>query len=198
MQFHQAVRRVAACAATLSVAIAVVAPLPARSATQLQVANGVDAGADWLRTQQNASTGQITGFGGDYALSALAAAGAHAADVHAPGTLDPSAQDYYAGVWSGQTTPNSTAILFGYAAGIDVQRLSASTNLVALLASAYNRAGDLEGSFGGGATNLAAFSELALARVGAPSAVLAKVNAYLRGQQHTDGGWNFGRVATDA
>ena len=28
--------------------------------------------------------------------------------------------------------------------------------------------------------------------------MLGKLNAYLRGQQHTDGGWNFGRVATDA
>jgi hypothetical protein len=43
-----------------------------------------------------------------------------------------------------------------------------------------------------------AFSALALARVGAPAAVLARVNAYLRIQQHTDGGWNFGRVANDA
>jgi hypothetical protein len=64
------------------------------------------------------------------------------------------------------------------AAGIDAQRVSASANLVALLATAYNRTGDLEGSFAGGATNLAAFSTLALARVGAPGAVLAKANAY--------------------
>ena len=28
--------------------------------------------------------------------------------------------------------------------------------------------------------------------------MLARSQAYLRGQQHTDGGWNFGRVATDA
>ena len=186
-------RTVAAC-----VAIAALAPAAAHAATQQEVAAGVGAGAAWLRTQQNTATGQITGFGGDYALSALAAAGVHAADVRGPGALDPSAQDYYADLWSAQTTPNSTAILFGSAAGIDVQRLSASTNLVALLATAYNRTGDLEGSFAGGATNLTAFSALALARVGAPPAVLGKVNAYLRGQQHTDGGWNFGRVTTDA
>ena len=191
------VPRVARRAAAACVAIAALAPAAAPAATQQEVAAGVGAGAAWLRTQQNPTTGQITGFGGDYALSALAAAGVHAADVHGPGALDPSAQDYYADLWSAQTTPNSTPILFGSAAGIDVQRLSASTNLVALLATAYNRSGDLEGSFATGATNLAAFSALALARVGAPSAVLGKVNAYLRGQQHTDGGWNFGRVATD-
>jgi len=186
-------RTVAAC-----VAIAALAPAAAHAATQQEVNAGVAAGAAWLRTQQNPATGQITGFGGDYALSALAAAGVHAADMHGPGALDPSAQDHYADLWSAQTTPNSTAILFGSAAGIDVQRLSASTNLVALLATAYNRTGELEGSFAAGATNITAISALALARVGAPSAVLAKLNAYLRGQQHTDGGWNFGRVSTDA
>ena len=53
-------------------------------------------------------------------------------------------------------------------------------------------------SLGNGATNLTAFSALALARVGAPAAALARINGYLRGQQHLDGGWNFGRVTTDA
>jgi hypothetical protein len=194
MQFLRTARRVvSACAA-----IAALAPSAASAATQQQIADSVAAGAAWLRTQQDSSTGRLTGFGGDYALSALAAAGVHPADVHGPGALDPSAQDFYASEWSAQTTPSSTAILFGAAAGIDVQRVSASTNLVALLATAYNRAGELEGSFAGGATNLAAFSTLALARVGASGAVLAKANTYLRGQQHSDGGWNFGRVSTDA
>jgi hypothetical protein len=84
--------------------------------------------------------------------------------------------------------------MFGYAAGLDVQRLSESTNLVAQLASAYNA----DGSFGNGATNLTAFSALAIARAGLPAGVLAKVNGYLRAQQHLDGGWNVGRVTTDA
>ena len=172
-------------------AIAALAPSAASAATQQEIDDSVAAGAAWLRSQQNPATGQITGFGGDYALSALAAAGVHPADVHGAG---PSAQDYYAGLWAAQTTPSSTSILFGHAAGLDVQRLSESTNLVAQLASAYNP----DGSFGNGATNIAAFSALALARVGAPAGVLARVNAYVRGQQHLDGGWNFGRVATDA
>ncbi len=101
-------------------------------------------------------------------------------------------------MWAAQTTPTSTGVLFGSAAGIDTQRLSASTNLVALLAATYNAGGALDGSFANGATNTTAFTALALARVGAPAPVLARVNAYLRGQQHTDGGWNFGRVSTDA
>jgi hypothetical protein len=170
-------------------AIAALAPSAASAATQQEIDASVAAGAAWIRTQQNVATGQITGFGGDYALSALAAAGVHPADVGAP-----SAQDYYADLWAAQTTPSSTAILFGHAAGLDVQRLSASTNLVAQLAAAYNA----DGSLGNGATNLTAFSALALARVGAPAAALARINGYLRGQQHLDGGWNFGRVSTDA
>ena len=182
-------RLVVTCAA-----VALLAPSSAAAATQEEIDQSVAEGAAWIRTQQNAGTGQIGGFGGDYALSALAAAGVHPADVGAP-----SAQDHYAGLWAAQTTASSTAILFGYAAGLDTQRLSASTNLVAQLAAAYNRGGDLDGSLGnGGATNLTAFSALALARVGVPAGVLAKVNGYLHGQQHLDGGWNFGRVATDA
>ena len=147
MQFPRIARRaVAAC-----LAVAALAPPPAHAATQQEVADAVGAGAAWIRTQQDPATGQLTGFGGDYALSALAAAGVHPADV--PAAARPRRTSTPA---SGrrQTTPSSTAILFGAAAGIDSQRLSASTNLVALLAGAYNRSGELEGSFGGGATNL--------------------------------------------
>jgi hypothetical protein len=88
--------------------------------------------------------------------------------------------------------------LFGHAAGLDVQRLSESTNLVAQIAAAYNHGCELDGSVGNGATNVNAFTALALARVGAPGGVLAKANGYLRGQQHLDGGWGVGRVSTDA
>ena len=72
-------RTVAACVADRGARAAA-----AQAATQQEVNAGVAAGAAWLRTQQNPATGQITGFGGDYALSALAAAGVHAADVHGP------------------------------------------------------------------------------------------------------------------
>jgi Collagen triple helix repeat (20 copies) len=194
MQISQGARRmVVACFLVMAMA-----PASALAATQQQVNDSVAAGADWLRTKQNTSTGQITGFGGDYALSALSAAGIHSADVKGALASDPSAQDYYAGQFAGLSAPSSTAVLFGYAAGIDVQRVSESKNLVALLAGAYNRSGDLEGSFGNGASNLVSFTALGLARVGAPPAVLARINDYLDGQQHTDGGWNFGVVTTAA
>jgi hypothetical protein len=41
---------------------------------------------------------------------------------------NPSAQDYYSAQFAGLSAPSSTAVLFGYAAGIDVQRLSASVD----------------------------------------------------------------------
>jgi hypothetical protein len=194
MQISQGARRmVVACFLVMAMA-----PASALAATQQQVNDSVAAGAAWLRSKQDTSTGQITGFGGDYALSALSAAGIHPADVKGALPSDPSAQDYYAGQFAGLNAPSSTAVLFGYAAGIDVQRISESKNLVALLAGAYNRSGDLEGSFGNGASNIVAFTALGLARVGAPPWLLARVNVYLDGQQHTDGGWNFSPVTTDA
>ena len=152
MQISQRARRlVVACFLVMALA-----PASAVAATQQQVNDAVAAGAAWLRTKQNTSTGQITGFGGDYALSALSAPGIHPADVKGGLPPDPSAQDYYAGHFAALNTPSSTAVLFGYAAGIDVQRLSESKNLVASLAGAYNPAGDLAGSFGNGASNIVA------------------------------------------
>lgn len=171
---------------------ALAAPPAASAATGDELEASVAAGVAWLRTQQ-APSGAFNGFGGDYVLSSLSAAGVHPADV---GT--PSAQDFAAAQFAGLTTPSSTAVLFGHAAGIDTQRLSATTNLVAALAGAYNAGGELRGSFGNGAGNIAGFTMLALARVGGPPAVLAAAHDYLRDQQHDDGGWNFGRVATDA
>jgi hypothetical protein len=184
----------------LAAGLALAAFLPSASpaATQQQVNDAVAAGASWLRGQQNLTTGQLPGFGGDYALSALAAAGVHPADVKGPAPTDPSAQDFYFNQFAGLAAPSSTAVLFGYAAGLDVTRVSAMQNLVARLASAYNASGDLAGSFGNGASNIAGFTAMGLARVGAPPAVLARVNAYLKNQQHTDGGWNFPRAATEA
>lgn len=194
MPFTKRSRRVlAAC-----IAAATLAPPSAFAATDQQVADAVMSGAGWLRTQQNIATGQISGFGGDYALSALSAAGVHPADVKGPGASDPSAQDYYATAFANTSAPSSTGLLFGYAAGIDVQRLSATKNLVALLASAYNSGGDLSGSFAGGQINVAAFSLVGLNRVGTSPAVLRKINAYLESQQHNDGGWGLSRAVTPA
>ena len=172
--------------------LAALAAPPASAATDDEVEASVAAGVSWLRSQQ-APTGAFSGFGGDYALSALSAAGVHPADVGSP-----SAQDFAATQFAGLTAPSSTAVLFGHAAGIDTQRLSATTNLVAMLAGAYNPTGELRGSFGNGAGNIAGFTMLALARVGGPPSVLAAAHGYLRDQQHDDGGWSFGRVATDA
>jgi len=184
---HRARRTVAACLAALVATPAVLAAAPAAvAATDEQREASVAAGVGYLRGQQ-AADGRFSGFGGDYALAALAAAGVHPADVRTS-TIDPSAQDFYAGSFAALTTPSSTAVLFGSAAGLDVQRLAPQTNLVAALAGAYNRSGDLEGSFGNGATNTATFTVLALARTGGATGVLARAQTYLRAPQHLDGG----------
>ena len=60
-------------------------------------------GATYIRGLQNLATGEIPGFGGDWSLSALAAAGVNAADVHGPNAGDPSAQDFYLNTWTGAT-----------------------------------------------------------------------------------------------
>ena len=103
----------------------------------------------------------MTGFGGDYALSALAAAGVHPADVHGR-ALDPSAQDYYADLWSRLRRRRARRrSCSGHAAGHRrAATVSVSTNLVALLATRVQPTPRLEGSFAGGATNLTAFSAL--------------------------------------
>ena len=107
MQVPRMARRaVAACLSLL-----VLAPA-AQAATDQEVRDAVTAGAAWIRTQQNPSTGALSGFGGDYALSALAAAGVHSGRVGPP-----SAQDFYASQFAGADHADSTAILFGHAAG---------------------------------------------------------------------------------
>ena len=197
----------------VAIVCAAVACLPrvAAAATPQQVDAAVAAGATWLRAQQDTSSGAIGGpfdFGGDWALSALAAAGVHAADL---GT--PSARDHYLDVWTGSdwTDPPDPAVgwnagfngaidfaratLLAHAAGLQPSRLSADQNLVAQLAALYDAP---TGSYGSPSMNGAAFGAFALKRSGATPALLAKTAAFVRANQHDDGGWTFGLAADPA
>jgi hypothetical protein len=63
----------------------------ASAATQQQLDAAVAAATAWVSAQQDPTTGTIGGpfdFGGDWALSALAAAGVHAADLGTPSAQD--------------------------------------------------------------------------------------------------------------
>lgn len=202
-------RRLAGLAAAAAICLAV--SFPASAATPAEVAQSIDAGVSWMRTQQDPATGSMGFFGGDWSLTAFAAAGVHPADVHAPG--GPSAADYYLADWttpefSGPTDPATNANPVGYAAvdfsrvsliahasGLDPQSLSAEQNTIAQLAALWRPAG----SYGEAALqNHSVFGVLALATTGiAPSALQARSAAFIRANQHDDGGWTFQQVLDD-
>ena len=201
-------------ATALTVAIAA----PAAAAPPQEIDAAVDRGVAWLRTQQDPATGQIPGFGGDWSLSAFAAAGVDPAEVG-----DPSAQDFYLGLWttagpdpwtnwvapSGApdgrpATDYELALLAAHAGGLQASRLAPDQNLLAQLAGLYNGrpdtpdapdTGPTEGTFGEpGLFNGTVFGLLALTRTPAPDALLARAVLAVRGNQHDDGGWTFQRV----
>lgn len=184
-------------------------PASAAAATPSEVEASKASAVEWIRSQQDPTTGQIMGFfGGDWAATALAAAGVDVAGVRvAPG--DPSLQDYLLGEYTDEewTEPAGTgpfprpvtdyerATLVSYAAGLDPARLSAASNLPAQIAALWN---PITGSFDAPSSNGTAFGILALARTPLPNWALQPAVSYLRRNQHDDGGWEFGPATTPA
>jgi hypothetical protein len=148
-------------------------------------------GAEWMTSLQEPG-GELASFGGDWSMISLASVGINAADVRLSPT-EPSAQDFYLSLWTGEppalfsATDFERAILAGHAGGLEPSRLDAQTNLVADLAAQFN--GHELGEKG--ATNADVFGVLALSAVGAPSDVIDTLVQIVREQQDTDGGWNF-------
>lgn len=198
--------RVLAC---LALVLLAALPASAAAATPSEVEAAKASAVEWIRTQQDPTNGQIMGFfGGDWAATALAAAGVDVANVRvAPG--DPSLQDYLLGEYTGDewTEPAGTgpfprpvtdyerATLVSYAAGLDPARLSAASNMPAQIAALWN---PTTGSFGDPSSNGTAFAILALARTPLPNWALQPAVSYLRRNQHDDGGWEFGPATTAA
>ena len=89
----------------------------------------------------------------------------------------------------------SRAILLAHAAGLQPTRLSAEQNLLAQLAALYKAD---SGSYGSPTVTGGVFGALAAARAGVPRAVLAKSAAFVRAQQHDDGGWTIMLVTSPA
>src|ERR1700686_3296702 len=165
-------------------------PSPAAAATESQALAAAQRGAQWIASQQE-SNGSLGSFGGDWSMTALAAAGINAADVRTS-LLEPSAQDFYLEAGTnegpgGAAADDERAILAGYAGGLRTSRLDARTNLLADLASQF----DCHELGGHGATNADVFGLLALDVSGAPTAVMGTLAHSLRAQQDPDGGWNF-------
>jgi hypothetical protein len=167
------------------------APPAAAAVTEAEEMAAARHGAEWMTLLQEPS-GELASFGGDWSMISLASVGINAADVRLLPT-EPSAQDFYLSLWTGEplalfsATDFERAILAGYSGGLEPSRLDAQTNLVADLAAQFN--GHELGEKG--ATNADVFGVLALSAVGAPSDVIDTLAQTVREQQDTDGGWNF-------
>jgi hypothetical protein len=191
------------------VGISLLAPAAASAnSTPEQIATSRSAGVTYLKGLQNEKTGAIPGFGGDWSLTAFAAAGVAPADVNKGGKATTDARTWYetevgAATWPGTTEPKATeferAALLAYAAGIDPARVSKRQNLIARITSYYQPA---EPGYYGTVYNETVFGLLALAsskttagtqRVPAP--VLEESIAAVRANQHKDGGWTYAKSA---
>jgi hypothetical protein len=174
----------------------------AAKATTTEINTARGKGVEYLKGLQKAS-GEIAGFGGDWALTAFAAAGVAPADVNKGGGESTDARSWYESVvgppsWPGAeplATDLERAALISYAAGTDPARVSERQNLIARIASYYQ-----PGSPGyyGSTFNATSFGLLALAGAktigGAtrvPQVVLDQTVAAVEANQHTDGGWTW-------
>jgi hypothetical protein len=194
--------------ALIAVAIgSLLAPAAASAiATTAQISTALNSGVTYLKGLQKES-GEITGFGGDWALTSLAAAGVAAADVNKSGAEGKDARSWYEGVVGVPTWPGAGAVstdferaaLLSYAAGIDPARVSKRQNLIAKVVSYYEPASP---GYYGATFNATVFGLLALANTkttsGAqrvPQVVLDQAVAAVKANQHTDGGWTWVKAA---
>jgi hypothetical protein len=170
-------------------------------------------GATYLEKQQ-LSTG---GFNSDWDLGALAAAGVAAVNVqgeHEKVKDTNNARTWYRRLlsneestkWPEKSIPTEyeRASLNAYAAGIDPSRVAVTQNLIAGIASYYNKEhpgyyGEPE-TFEGTIFAVLAFAEAkteeGVQRV--PQALLEQSATIIENNQHTDGGWNYQKAEGDA
>lgn len=188
--------------ATVAV-VALLAPASAAAkATPTEIASAKTKGVEYLKGLQK-TNGEIAGFGGDWALTAFAAAGVAPADVKKTG----DARGWYEGLVGSPTWPGAEPLatdfergaLLAYAAGIDPARVSKRQNLIAKVASYYQPESP---GYYGSTFNATVFGLLALADVktpgGAvrvPQVVLNQAVEAVKANQHTDGGWTWEKAA---
>jgi hypothetical protein len=171
------------------------------TATSAEISTALGKGVTYLKGLQTTS-GEIAGFGGDWSLTSLAAAGAAAADVNKAGTAGHDARSWYTGVvgvpgWpeGGVATDYERGALLAYAAGIDPARVSKRQNLIADVASTYQPTSP---GYYGSTLNGTVFGLLVLGQVKTtagvrrfPTAALESTIAAVEANQHTDGGWTW-------
>jgi hypothetical protein len=175
--------------------LAATAPAAGAFVTEQQAQDSADAAVTWFATQQDAASGELSGFGGDWAMIALAGAGVNAADFQA-GPTDPSVQDFFHQSWDwfgpgDLATDQERAILAGEAGGIQTAKLNSSRNVVAKLATLYD--GSQLGSTA--LVNDDIFGLLALDYAGAVDAISPSIATAVRDAQTTQtpgaAGWGF-------
>jgi hypothetical protein len=190
--------------AILVVALTLLAAAPTASAfvTEQQAQDAADAAVTWFATQQDPASGELAGFGGDWAMVALANAGVNAADFQASAT-DPSVQDFFHQSWDwfgpgDLATDQERAILAGEAGGIQTAKVSSSRNLVAKLATLYD--GSQLGSTA--LVNDDIFGLLALDHAGAADAISPSIATVVRDAQTTQtpgaAGWGFANTPSQS
>ncbi|HEY3828911.1 MAG TPA: prenyltransferase/squalene oxidase repeat-containing protein [Solirubrobacteraceae bacterium] len=197
------------CRLALAVAAVTVLSAPAVAAASTPVELGVK----YLeKMQKSESATGAPAFGGDWALTSLAAGGKAAADVHrGSGTV--FAREWYEGYISPSTWPGAVedpatefekAALVSYAAGIDPARVSVERNLLANLISEYQTANPgyygkparLEGTIFAALAFADTKSTTGVVRI--PAALLKQSVEVIEKNQHNDGGWNFNKVEGEA
>ena len=198
------IRRLALIAA--AIASLLVPAAASATATPEQISSSMSSGVTYLKGLQKES-GEISGFGGDWALTSFAAAGVAAADVNKAGKEATDARSWYEGVvgavaWPGAgavATDFERAALLSHAAGTDPARVSKRQNLIAKVASYYQPESP---GYYGSTFNATVFGLLALAdtkttsgiqRV--PQVVLDQAVEAVKANQHTDGGWTWEKAA---
>lgn len=194
--------RLALIAAAIGSLLAPVAA--SATATPEQIEKARNEGVTYLKGLQKES-GEIPGFGGDWALTSFAAAGVAPADVNKAGKETSDARSWYEGLvgafgWPGEgATDFERAALISYAAGIDPARVSKRQNLIAKVASFYQPESP---GYYGSTFNATVFGLLALADTKTtggvqrlPQVVLDQAVEAVKANQHTDGGWTWEKAA---
>ena len=197
---------------TLLAAILVSLALPAfatATASPAEISTSLGKGVTYLKGLQ-AESGEIPGFGGDWSLTSLAAAGTAPADVNKAGKTGKDARSWYEGVVGAPTWPGEGAVatdyergaLLAYAAGIDPARVSKRQNLIAKVASTYQPSSP---GYYGSTLNGTVFGLLVLGQVKTtagvrrfPTAALESTIAAVDANQHNNGGWTWQIVAGSA
>jgi hypothetical protein len=187
----------------LLIAFAVLPASSSATSSQTEIDAAIAKALAFATSQQDAATGEPPGYDtgevlytGEWLASGYAAAGSSAADVRE--AAGPSLQDFLfeeaAGRWNspGLIAPeNAVRLLLDLrAAGIDSARVAAEQNVPAELIGEWQ---PLSGGFGGATpTFTTALAALALGLRGTPLPEwgLAPLLAYLRADQHPDGGWS--------